>query len=195
MEALVVNYLMYCLVPLWLLAGFADWYCHYRDRIEFSSGLLESIIHVLMMIEMGVALLAALFFEINALVILIGAIAFICHELTALWDVSFAMRHRAIAPIEQHIHSFLEIIPLMALSLMILLHWPQFLVLLGISSERADFSLHWRAQPLAHGYVAGLLLAVALLLIIPYAQELLRALAARRPSDPRRAGKSVSRRG
>ena len=171
---------MYFLVPLWLLAGFADWYCHYKARIEHSSGVAESYIHVLMLIEMGAVVFAVLFFEINALILLVAVVAFALHEATALWDVSLAMRYRKISTIEQHIHSFLEIIPLMALSCLVLLHWTQFLVLLGLNREPADFTLRWKEQPLPTIYIAGLLLAIVLLQILPYAQELQRSLDAQR---------------
>jgi hypothetical protein len=183
LEIFLVNYLMFFLAPLWLVAGFADWYCHYKARIEHSSGVAESYIHLLMLLEMGTVALAVLFFEINALIILLAIIAFLAHEATSLWDVSFATRHRKISPFEQHVHSFLEIIPLMALSCLVLLHWNQFLVLLGSNTEPADFALRPKSQPLPVPYITALLIAIVLLQILPYAQELMRSLAARRERD------------
>jgi hypothetical protein len=184
---------MFFLVPLWLLAGFADWYCHYKARIEHSSGAAESYIHILMLVEMGVVALAALFFEINALIILLGIIAFLLHEATALWDVSFAMRYRKISAFEQHVHSFLEIIPLLALSCMILLHWNQFLVLVGSNTEPADFALRLKSQPLPVSYIVILLIAIALLQILPYMQELVRSLASRRERNRLLGNSAASR--
>ena len=60
---------MYFVLRLWLLAGFADYLCHRAAHIENSTAPKESFIHLLMFAEMGVPLLAAIFLEINALII------------------------------------------------------------------------------------------------------------------------------
>ena len=44
-------------------------------------------------------------------------------EATAMADVDYAMRHRDVRP--QHVHSFLELVPLATVLLVGLLHWPQ----------------------------------------------------------------------
>src|SRR5213595_956296 len=77
--------LMYFVLPLWLAAGFADYLCHRASHIEVTSGYKESLIHLLMFSEVAVPLLAAIFFEINALIIATMITAFIAHQLTALW--------------------------------------------------------------------------------------------------------------
>jgi hypothetical protein len=48
--------LMYFLLPIWLAAGFADWLCHRASHIEFTTGAKESLIHLLMFVELGVPL-------------------------------------------------------------------------------------------------------------------------------------------
>ena len=58
-------------------------------------------------------------------------VAFLIHEATAFWDVSYATTARTVAPVDQHVHSFLEMIPLMALVSVVSLHWGQFLALFG----------------------------------------------------------------
>jgi hypothetical protein len=40
-------------------------------------------------------------------------ICLILHEATAIWDVHYAYEKRIVTPIEQHVHSFLEMPPLM----------------------------------------------------------------------------------
>ncbi len=55
---------------------------------------------------------AAIFLEINALVILTMIVCLIAHGATAIWDVSYAYRSREVAPTDQHVHSFLEMPPL-----------------------------------------------------------------------------------
>nr|WP_202966897.1 hypothetical protein [Pantoea sp. 3.5.1] len=61
--------LLYFVLPVWLIAGFADWICHRATDIENTTGLKETWIHILMFLEMGLPLLSALFLEVNALVI------------------------------------------------------------------------------------------------------------------------------
>jgi hypothetical protein len=56
--------LMYFILPVWLLAGFADWLCHRASHTETTTGPKESLIHLLMFAEVGVPLLAAMFLEV-----------------------------------------------------------------------------------------------------------------------------------
>ena len=91
--------LLYFILPRWLLAGFADYLCHRASRIELTSGYKESLLHLLMLAEIGIPLLAAIFFEINALVIAAMIIGFVLHQLTAWWDTTYASRKRPITPI------------------------------------------------------------------------------------------------
>ncbi|MBP0582775.1 diguanylate cyclase [Labrys sp. LIt4] len=172
--------LMYFILPLWLLAGFADWICHRASHIETTTGAKESLIHLLMFAEVGIPLLAGIFLEINALIISVMIAAFFVHEATALWDVSYATTAREVTPIEQHVHSFLEMIPLMAIVYVVSLHWQQFLALFGLGSQAPRFDLTWKAQPLPIGYVAALMTMIVILEFLPYLEELVRGLVANR---------------
>jgi uncharacterized membrane protein YphA (DoxX/SURF4 family) len=172
--------LLYFLLPLWLAAGFADWLCHRATHIETTSGPKESALHLLQFGEMGIALLAGLFLNINAAVLTLMIAMFAIHEGTALWDVAYASDRRNVTPIEQHIHSFLEIIPLTAIICVAALHWNQFLALFGAGPDTADFSLSWKDDPLSPIYIAVLMVAVMGLAVIPYSEELLRGLRAQR---------------
>lgn len=177
-------YLMYFLIPLWVAAGVADWFCHRATHIEKTAGAKESVLHLLMLAEMGVPVLAALFLHINALVLLVMAVAYVVHEATALWDVSYAVSRRNVTPFEQHVHSFLEMIPLMALSVLALLHWDEVLGLFGVGAATPDFSLRWKDAPLPWGYVGTVLAVFVLLELLPYAEELMRCLRQRRLASP-----------
>ncbi|WP_233443057.1 hypothetical protein [Bradyrhizobium brasilense] len=64
---------------------------------------------LLMSIELAIPLLAAIFLEINAFIIAAMVVVFVAHQLTALWDTTFASHKRRITPIEQQVHSFLEL--------------------------------------------------------------------------------------
>jgi hypothetical protein len=172
--------LMYFILPVWLLAGCADWLCHRASHIETTSGAKESMLHLLMCAEIGVPLLAAIFLQINAGIIALMIAAFFVHEATALWDVSYAVTVRDVTPIEQHIHSFQEMIPLMAILFIVSLHWGQFQALFGFGSETARFDLAWKEEPLPATYVVSIMAVILTFELIPYIEEFFRGLRANR---------------
>jgi hypothetical protein len=67
--------------------------------------------------------------QINALVIALMIGFFLLHQATSIWDMAYADQRRDISPIEQHVHGFLEMLPLVGLLLIVGLHWDQFLAL------------------------------------------------------------------
>lgn len=154
--------------------GTLDWFFHRKTAIETNSGLRESLIHSLMLVEMGIPIVAALLFEVNALVFAIALILFFIHEATALWDVNYAHTRRYLSPLEQHVHSFLELMPLLTLSLLAALHWPQFLALFGVGPETADFTVKWKSEPLPPLYLFGVFAGVVIFQLVPYGEELWR---------------------
>jgi hypothetical protein len=172
--------LLYFVLPLWLVAGFADYLCHRASRIEMTSGYKETLLHLLMLIEVAIPLLAAIFLEINALIIAAMIAGFIAHQLTALWDTTFASHKRRITPIEQQVHSFLELMPLMALVIVIILNWSQFLSLWGLGSETGRYGLVLKREPLPWTYVAGFLSVVLLFEVLPYLEEFVRGFRSRK---------------
>ena len=176
----LVLILMYFVLPLWLIAGFGDWLCHRATHIETTSGAKESVLHLVQFTEVGIPLLAAIFLEINAGIIAFMIVMFLLHEATAFWDVSYSVTRRNVTPIEQHIHSFLELIPLMAIVCVVALHWAQFQALFGFGNESADFALAWKAEPLPVLYVLILMVFVVVMVVIPFVEELLRCLRAGR---------------
>jgi hypothetical protein len=191
--ALTRQFLLYYVVPLWLSAGVADWFCHRATHIERTTGPKESLLHLLMLAEVSIPVLAALFLEVTTPVAALMIAAFLLHEATALWDVSYAVRRREVTPIEQHVHSFLEMVPLMAISFIAVLHWPQFKALLGRGDEPADLSIRAKERPLPPRYVAAALGATIVFELLPYLEELGRTLRASHgrlapPPDIRESG-------
>jgi hypothetical protein len=172
--------LLYFVMPLWLLAGFADYLCHRASRIEITSGYKETLLHLLMLIELAIPLLAAIFLEINALIIAVMIAGFVTHQLTALWDTTFASHKRLITPVEQQVHSFLELMPLMAMLIVIILNWPQFLSLWGLGSEPGHYELVPKREPLPWMHVVTFLCAVFLFEVLPYMEEFVRGLRSRK---------------
>jgi len=174
-----VTILMYFVLPVWFIAGFADWICHRATSIETTSGVKESAIHALMFVEVGLILLPGLFLEINSLVIALAIAIFVIHEATALWDISYAVSERHVSPYEQMVHSFLEIVPLMAIGSVVALHWGQFLATFGYGPDVAGLALEWKHQPLPSWYLSTVMEAILVFEFIPYAEELLRCWRAR----------------
>jgi len=74
--------LMYFVLPVWLAAGFADYLCHRAASMELTSGWKETLLHLLQLVEMAIPTLAAIFLEINALVIATMIVCLLAHEAT-----------------------------------------------------------------------------------------------------------------
>ena len=163
--------LMYFVIPLWLMAGIADWFCHRRSNIATTSGAKESLIHLLMFTEVGIPLVLILLFEVNSFIIAVSILFFFLHEFTALWDVSYAVTKRKVGPVEQHIHSFLEMIPLLALVLIIARHWPQFTALFQPGGFPPEISLTFKQTPLPTTYLIVVLTVALVLEFAPYVEE------------------------
>ena len=171
---LIRCYLLYFIIPLWLVAGLADYLLHRQTKIEDTSGIKESLLHAVQLGETGIAIAAGLLFEINALILLVMLVALVVHDATALWDTKYAIHRRYVGALEQHVHSFLELLPLMAVSFVIILHWPQFLALAGLGSESPRFDLQFKSTPLPVSYLVPLSIAVVSFAVLPYAEELWR---------------------
>jgi len=177
--------LMYFVLPLWLVAGFADYLCHRASHIATTSGPKESLIHLLMLTEIGCAVTAAMTFEIDAAIIVLMIIVWAAHEATAVWDVTFAHHKREVTPIEQWVHGYLGVLPLLSLLMVVVLHWSQFLALFGLGTEAPRFDIVWKDPPLPWGYVLPIISATVLFEVLPYVEELARGVRAR--LRPRRA--------
>ncbi len=171
--------LLHFTLPVWYVAGFADWICHRRSKIELTSGILESAMHAIMFCEIGMGLLPGLFLEVNALIIAVMMLALILHEATALFDVSYALTLRPISRTEHHVHSFLEVLPLMAITSVIALHWGQFLAIFGLGHEQAQWTFQWKSEPLPTAYLAWTMAVIFVFHFLTYSEEIFRCWRAR----------------
>ena len=171
------------IMRLWLGAGQADWYIHRRTRIQDTAGSRESLIHALMFAETGIPVLLGLFCEVNASVLLSAYAAAGVHGVTAYWDQVYAQPRRRVDPLEQHVHSLLEVSPVMAAFLLTALHWDQARALTG--QGRPDFGVRLkRRNPLSASARVRLLAAVTVFGILPYAEELWRCWPAKPTIQP-----------
>lgn len=141
------RYLMYIIMPVWSLAGFLDWLWHRQTKIETTSGVKESVMHLLMMAEAGAPILTGLFLEMNAGALALMGAGWLAHEVTVAWDVKYTISRRKIFPREQHTHGYMQAIPFDIIATMVCLHPEQFLSLLGLGHEEADFKLRFRKPP------------------------------------------------
>lgn len=165
--------IQYFVIPLWLVSGLTDWWCHRRTDIEHTTGMKETSIHLLMLGEAAFPVMAGLFLEIDAPVLSLMIASFFVHEATAMWDVSYAVTRREVQPVEQHVHSFLEMIPLLAVSLISVLHWPQLQALLG-RKVIPSRPIRFKRVPLGLPYAFGALGTMAVFEVLPYFEEALR---------------------
>jgi hypothetical protein len=173
--SLLAGCLLYFLFPLWLVAGFTDYLCHRRSAIEATSGLPETLLHIAQAVQVGIALFVGLFLEITtlALVVMIGAV--LVHTATAFWDVRYTASRRYISPLEQHVHSHLEFIPIMACAIVVVLYWDQAAGLFGAPDSRPSFSLRLKEEPLPGATVGIALGLIVLVQALPLAEECWRA--------------------
>ncbi|MBV8139123.1 MAG: diguanylate cyclase, partial [Deltaproteobacteria bacterium] len=144
------------------------------SRIEQTAGVKESLIHILLLGEMGIPVLATVFLEVTSPVIMTMFAGFLVHELTVYGDLRLAVSKREVTPVEQMVHSVMEMMPLLGAWLVSLLKEDELRALLGVSPREPDFSIRLKEQPLPIGYRTGLITAIALFGAIPYLEELWR---------------------
>jgi hypothetical protein len=173
-EAAARRFQLFVVLPVWIVAGFADYWCHRKADIEHTSGTHESLTHSLMIVSTGTGVLAALFFEINELVLSIMISTGVVHEAILLWDVAYASKLRPPSATEQHIHSFLEVLPVTGLAFSICLNPENFARLLGRGERPRRFRLVRKRHPLPPLYDAVVIALATLVLGVPHAEELLR---------------------
>lgn len=159
------------MLPLWMLAGLADWACHRAQRIEHSAGLKESWLHLAMLVELGCGVVAALALQPTAALLALLLLACIAHELTVWWDLGYASSCRVIPPHEQWVHGVQTATPWACLAMLMVAHRGQAIALAGLGGAAADWQLRWRDPPLpAWGWVA-VVSGALLLVVLPLMQE------------------------
>lgn len=178
-DQLLVNLILYGLLPLWGITGFIDWCCHRATGIERTSGLRESLVHSLMGIQLGIPILLCLLFQVNVLILLICIAAFVAHEIVAHYDVHYSAPLRRISIWEVHVHNYMATIPLYLLMLIMVINWE---IVLKLVSFQWSGQFELERVPTPHGssgYLRGYLVFMALLCVLPYVEENLRCLRAR----------------
>ena len=175
-------------LPLWLLAGFADYACHARTDLAHTSGVHESLLHLVETAEIGVPMLAFLFLQPTALVLAAMAAGVAAHAWSSWRDFVFADPRRRIGPGEQYIHAFLTVLPWAALVLVLVLH-REIVGAIFDPATPADWGLRWRRPGLDGGLLLAILGAASLLGVLPGVLEFAHALRVQRQA--RAAGRRL----
>ncbi|MGQ3055449.1 MAG: diguanylate cyclase [Roseateles sp.] len=165
--------------PALVMAGALDWACHRHLRIEYSAGLSESLLHLLMLAEVGAALLAALFLQPTAGLFVLIALALLLHEATYALDLRVALARRRIPAVEQWVHGFQHVLPWAGLAGLMALSPGQAQALLALGGEAPEWSLRLKATPPHPVYTAATLTAALLFNGLPFVYEAWRSLRAR----------------
>ncbi|HEV2635236.1 MAG TPA: hypothetical protein VGX23_08820 [Actinocrinis sp.] len=100
------------------------------------------------------------------------------HGATALWDVKVATDAREVTVAEQHIRSFLEVLPLTAAAFAACLHWDQVRHAFDGRARPEDWRLLPKDARRPTSYLIGLGAAVTTFVALPYGEELLRCVRA-----------------
>lgn len=173
------DFLLYVLLPLWLLVGFADWACHRAQRIEATSGEHESRLHLLMLGELGLGVAAALLLEITTAVAGLLVVLAVAHELTVWRDLAWTAGKRHIPIVEQWVHGLQQAIPWAALVAVLLLNPQAASGLVGLADP--DWSLRLKADPLPLPWLLAFAAGGALLVLLPFVEEYRRCAGRRNP--------------
>lgn len=168
---MLLGFLAWALYPAWLLAGAADYIAHRRSDIAHTSGTAESWLHVAQLICIAAAFVPAVLFEITAGIWIWMLAAVLLHSALAYVDVNYTDGRRYISPFEEHVHGFLDVIPLVAVGLLGVINWPQ------ISAGEFEAAVKAAGDDGIGNRV--LLLSFAILAGVPVVEELIRALRAR----------------
>lgn len=178
-SSLVAYGLLYILMPVWMLAGVADFACHRIMRIEHNAGIGESLLHLLMLAEIGIAILAPLFLDVTSAVLAIMLLSCLAHDVTTCVDLAYAESRRRVPWFEQWVHGLQQALPWAWMVGWALLAWPQSLALLSLGDTPPDWGLRLKSTPLPAAYLIAVLAGSALLVCAPFLYEYWRCRLAR----------------
>lgn len=154
----------------WLFAGCADFACHRRTDLPHTSGLRESTLHLAQLVLIGAIIVLCLALRPSAALAAVCAVLVGAHAGVGYLDTRQAYGRRILGPFEQHVHSVLDMAPILAFVLYFGVPWAH-------GSLGVDLAL--RHPPLPLRTWAAVLLPAALLCVLPALLEFRAALDAR----------------
>ncbi len=168
----VLQAIAYAAYLAWLLAGLLDFACHRRANLPHTSGLAESVLHMVQLGLIGAGgVLGLAFAPGRALLAVLLAIVLV-HAVVGYLDTRTAFGRRTLSPAEQHIHSVLDMAPWIAFACWVASGWP--------AIAAGGWHVQARTPAIEAGWWAALLLPALLLCGVPAVSELRASLRARR---------------
>jgi hypothetical protein len=162
----------YCLYVAWLVAGFGDFLCHRRTNLPRTSGVAESALHLLQLMLLGAGLLIGMAFAVTPLIAVVLLALVLAHAAAGYLDTRTAfLRRRVILPIEQHLHSVLDMAPIVALASLSIATWP--------AAVDGGWAATLRTPALPWTLWCAVLLPAAVLCVVPALLELRAAVVAK----------------
>lgn len=169
----MLKHLLQNLVFLWIAMGFLDWVCHRKSKIEETTGLSESLFHLLQLFITAAGFAIAVFWPINVSTLFILSLLWSTHQFVTWIELSHVTGSRVITALEQMVHSFMEVLPLTAIMLLAVL-------MVGNIHQGAaiePLAYHWE-DDLRFSILASL--GVLTFIAFPFLEEFLRCLRVRR---------------
>jgi hypothetical protein len=148
----------------WLLAGLTDFILHRRERLAQTSGVRESALHLVQVGLIGAGVLGWLYLAPSRLLLAAWSGLAVLHAIAGYLDTCVAYPRRRIGPLEQHVHSVLDMAPWIAVSWLLLAHH---------AAPWAPVSLRQPTPPPALQW--GVLLPALLLTVAPALAEFIAA--------------------
>ena len=180
MRSWLSAFLLWGIYPVWLLAGAGDYFCHRRTGIERTSGATESWLHLAQFGCLAIAFACAVLVEISVPVFVAMVLLVLTHSVLAYIDARYTEPRRRILPIEQTIHGFMDVLPLVAIALLGAQYWQE--------TRAGSITL---ARVPSVGLERVLLVASFLVLAgLPILEELLRGLRHHKIEDRNQGQKS-----
>ena len=165
-------WLAYCGYLVWLSAGLCDFLCHRRTDLPHTSGVAESVTHLLQLALLGAAIVVGLAFETGRATTLLLTVLVAAHALVGYIDTRIAFgRRRVILPVEQHIHSVLDMAPIIALAWLVIRSWP--------TAVQGDWGIAFRTPAVPLSVWVAVLLPAVVLCVLPAIVEFRAARAVR----------------
>ena len=175
-------WIAYCGYLVWLASGLCDFLTHRRTDLPHTSGLAESIAHLVQLGLLGAAVLLGLGFEVGqgSALLLLALVA--THAVVGYADTRIAFAApRVVSPFEQHVHSVLDMAPVVALGWLLASTWP--------AAAAGGWTLHPRQPGLPLAMWGAALAPAMVLCVVP---ALFEFRAAWRARDAARAARAVA---
>ena len=135
------------------------------------------MLHAGQYVQIAAGVAISVLLEVTSLVLILVIGLALLHLATGYLDIAFTTGRRYISPPEQHVHSYMEILPLVATALLVVLYWSSFAAI--FNADLASWTLTRREEPLPAHALAAVAAGIGLV-GIAIAEEYLRCAAAAR---------------